>query len=104
MRGEEVYTINIQPTSNDLDIVALRAIGHQPAPTSTLHSEPLPIDKAELFTKVVPEAYQDFFDVFPQEEAKNMPPHHEFDHEIHIENDQTPPHSHIYPLSGTELG
>ena len=33
-----------------------------------------------------------------------MPPHHEFDHEIHIENDQTPPHSHIYPLSGTELG
>jgi len=33
-----------------------------------------------------------------------MPPHREFDHEIHIENDQTPPHSHIYPLSGTELG
>src|SRR5882724_13460313 len=33
-----------------------------------------------------------------------MPPHREFDHEIHLENDQTPPHSHIYPLSGTELG
>src|SRR5882724_5756562 len=33
-----------------------------------------------------------------------MPPHHEFDHEIHLENDQMPPHSHIYPLSGTELG
>jgi len=33
-----------------------------------------------------------------------MPPHHKFDHEIHIENDQTPPHSHIYPFSGTELG
>jgi len=32
-----------------------------------------------------------------------MPPHREFDHEIHIENDQTPPHSHIYLLSGTEL-
>ena len=31
-----------------------------------------------------------------------MPPHHEFDHEIHLENDQTP-HSHIYLLSGTEL-
>src|SRR5882724_2565206 len=30
-------------------------------------------------------------------------PHHKFDHEIHLENDQTPPHSHIYPLSGTEL-
>ena len=33
-----------------------------------------------------------------------MPPHHEFDHEIHLENDQMPPHSHSYPLSGTELG
>src|SRR5882724_5307180 len=32
-----------------------------------------------------------------------MPPHHEFDHEIHIKNNQTPPHSHIYLLSGTEL-
>jgi len=32
-----------------------------------------------------------------------MPPHCEFDHENHLENDQTPPHSHIYPLSGTEL-
>src|SRR5882724_11770888 len=33
-----------------------------------------------------------------------MPPHRKFDHEIHINNDQMPPHSHIYPLSGTELG
>src|SRR5882724_5922490 len=101
--GKEVYTINIQLTSNYLDIVALRAVGSQPAPTSALHTEPLPTDEAELFAKVVPEAYQDFFDVFSREEANNMPPHREFDHEIHIENDQTPPHSHIYPLSGTEL-
>src|SRR5882672_3969557 len=32
-----------------------------------------------------------------------MPAHHEFDHNIHLKNNQTPPHSHIYPLSGTEL-
>ena len=32
-----------------------------------------------------------------------MPPHCKFYHEIHIKNDQMP-HSHIYPLSGTELG
>src|SRR5882672_3851941 len=32
-----------------------------------------------------------------------MPPHHEFDHKIYLENDQMPPHSHIYPLSGTGL-
>ena len=71
---------------------------------SALHNEPLPTNEVELFAKVVPEVYQDFFDVFSREEAKNMPPHHKFDHEIHIENDQMPPHSHIYPLSGTELG
>ena len=62
--GEEVYTINIQLTSNYQDIEALRAVGHQHAPTSTLHSEPLPTDEAELFTKVIPEVYQDFFNVF----------------------------------------
>jgi len=102
--GEEVYTINIQPTSDYQDIEALRAVGNTPAPTTALHSEPLPTDEAELFAKVVPEVYQDFFDVFSRDEAKNMPPHREFDHKIHLENDQTPPHSHIYPLSGTELG
>jgi len=62
--GEEVYTINIQPTSDYLDIMALQAIGNQPAPMSTLHSEPLPTDEAEIFSKVIPEAYQEFFDVF----------------------------------------
>src|SRR5882672_6352085 len=77
--GEEVYTINIQPTSDYRDIEALRAIRNTPAPTTALHSEPLPTDEAELFTKVVPEVYQDFFDVFSREEAKNMPPHREFD-------------------------
>src|SRR5467141_3766229 len=69
-----------------------------------LHSEPLPTDEAELFAKVVPEVYQDFFDVFSQEEANKMPPHRKFDHKIHLKTDQTPLHSHIYPLSGTELG
>jgi len=62
--GEEVYTINIQPTSEYMDIVALQAVGHQPTPMSSLHSEPLPTDEVELFTKVVPNVYQDFFDVF----------------------------------------
>ena len=32
-----------------------------------------------------------------------MPHHHKFDHEIHLENDQMPPPSHINLLSGTEL-
>ena len=32
-----------------------------------------------------------------------MPPHRPYDHTIDLENDQMPPHSHIYLLSGTEL-
>src|SRR5882672_6874947 len=101
--GEEIYTINIQPTSDYQDIEALCTVGNTPTPTTALHSEPLPTEEAELFAKVVLEVYQDFFDVFSQEEGKNMPPHRKFDHKIHLENDQKPPHSHIYPLSGTEL-
>jgi len=30
-------------------------------------------------------------------------PHYKFDNEIHLENDQMPPHSHIYLLPGMEL-
>ena len=82
--GEEVYTINIQPTSDYLDIEAFQAISHELTPTSALHSEPLPTNEAELFTKVVPETYQYYFHVFSQEEANNMLPHHEFDHYIHL--------------------
>jgi len=119
--GEEVYTISIQPTSDHLVHETLRTVGNNPvtvarqqnklkelttnnAPTTALHSEPLPTNEGELFAKVIPTEYQDYFNVFSREEAKNLPPHREFDHEIHLENDQTPPHSHIYPLSGTELG
>ena len=61
------------------------------------------MDENELITKVVPPEYHDFFDVFSCEEAKLMPPHHPYDHTINLENDQMPPHSHIYLLSGTEL-
>src|SRR5882672_6588869 len=49
--GKEVYTINIQPTSDYQDIEALRAVGNTPTPTTALHSEPLPTDEAELFAK-----------------------------------------------------
>ena len=68
--GEEVYTINIQLTSDHLDITALQAISSEPTHMSTLHSEPLPTDEVELFTKVVPEAYHDFFNVFSRDKAK----------------------------------
>jgi len=66
-------TINIQPTSDYLNIMALQGISNHllPHPLYTMSHFLL---KGGLFTKVVPEGYQDFFDVFSQEEAKNMPP------------------------------
>ena len=64
----------------------------------------MPNDEGELIAKVVPPEYHDFFDVFSREEAKLMPLHRPYDHTIDLEGDQMPPHSHIYPLSGTELG
>ena len=33
-----------------------------------------------------------------------MPPHWPYNHTINLDNDQALPHSHIYPLLGTELG
>ena len=33
-----------------------------------------------------------------------MLPHRPHNHTINLENDQAPPHSHIYPLSDTKLG
>ena len=62
------------------------------------------MDEEELIAKVVPPEYHDFFNVFSREEAKLMPPHQPYDHTIDLKNDQAPPHSHIYPLLGTELG
>ena len=85
------------PTAN------LQAVGNDLALTMALHAELLPTDENELITKVIPPEYHDFFDVFSREEVKLMPPHHPYDHMIDLENDQMPPHSHIYPLSGTEL-
>ena len=41
--------------------------------------------------------------MFSWEEAKLMPPHRPYDRTIDLEDDQMPPHSHIYPLSGMEL-
>ena len=99
--GEDVFSLHFRPVTDP--IATLRAVGNDPAPTTVLHAEPLPTDENELITKVVPPEYHDFFNVFSREEAKLMPPHRPYDHTIDLENDQMPPHSHIYPLSGTEL-
>src|SRR6266481_9618054 len=101
--GEEVFTFQYRTHTSKPTTADLCAVGNDPAPTTALHSEPLPTDEAKLIAKVVPSEYHDFFGVFSCEEAKLMPPHRPYDHTIDLENDQMPLHSHIYPLSGTEL-
>jgi len=102
--GEVVYTINIQPTSNYLDIAALHTVGSQPAPTSALHSEPPSINKRNYLPKSSLRAYKDFFDVSQEKRLRTCLLIMSLTMKFTCENDQTPPHSHIYPLSGTELG
>jgi len=55
----------------------------QPAPTSALHAEPLPTDEAELFAKVVPEAYRTFL-MYSREKRLRTCLSSRVDHEIHI--------------------
>ena len=99
--GEDVFTLHFWLFTGP--IANLQAVGNDPAPTMALHAELLPMDENKLITKVVPPEYHNFFNVFSHKEVKLMPPHHPYDHTIDLENDQMPPHSHIYPLSGTEL-
>jgi hypothetical protein len=99
--GKETFVLNMQPASPEPP--SLRAVGNQPAPTTLLHQEPLLEDEMEMFKKVVPEKYNDFFDIFSRARAKTLPPHRSYDHTINIENDGIPPHGPIYPLANTEL-
>jgi hypothetical protein len=99
--GEENYVLIMQPATPEQP--SLRAVSNQPAPTTLLHQEPLPEDEMEMFKKVVPEVYHDFFNIFSHAKAKTFPPHRSYDHTINIEDDGVPPHGPIYPLSNTEL-
>ena len=54
--------------------------------------------------KNVPPDYHSFFDVLSREAAKLSHPHWPRNLIIDLENDQALTHSHIHPLSGTELG
>ena len=103
-QGNKVFTLSYILVSPPEAMTQLQAVRNDPVPTTALHTKPLPMDKGELIAKVVPPEYHDFFDMFSQEEAKLMPPHQPYNHTIDLENDQVPPHSHIYPLLGMELG
>ena len=51
-QGNEVFTLSYMPVSPSEGTTQLRAVGNDPAPTTALYAEPLPMDKGELITKV----------------------------------------------------
>src|SRR6266481_2182219 len=53
-QGYDVFTLNVRPAALPTKQTHLRAVGNDPAPTTTLHAEPLPTDEGELIAKVVP--------------------------------------------------
>ena len=71
---------------------------------SYILAEPLPTDEEELIARNVPPDYHGFFDVLSREAAKLSPPRQPCNLIINLKNDQALTHSHIHPLSGTELG
>jgi len=51
----------------------------------------------------VPPKYHDFADVFSKAKSTQLPPHHDFDLKIDLEDGSSPPLGTIYSLSLTEL-
>jgi hypothetical protein len=54
-------------------------------------------------TDIIPLEYHKFLPLFSEVEANKLPPHHPYDHRIHLKEDFIPPFGPIYPLSRTEL-
>jgi len=69
-----VYTINIQSTSDYLDIKALQASATNPLP-HLLYTLSTSYQQGGTLCQSCAEVYQDFFNVLLKKEAKNMPPH-----------------------------
>ena len=62
--GNKVFTLSYIPVSPPEAVTQHRVIGNDPAPTTALYAEPLPMDEGELIAKVVPPDYHDSFNVF----------------------------------------
>ena len=63
-QGYNIFTLNFRLVTPPTEKTHLWAIRNDPAPTTSLHAEPLPTDEGELIAKVVPPEYHDFFNVF----------------------------------------
>jgi len=73
------------------------------APRSAeLASTSLVTERAPNLSLIPPE-YHEFADLFSKTEAKKLPPHRPYDHQIPLEPGTTPPFGTIYSLSPMEL-
>ncbi|KAG5724272.1 hypothetical protein E4T56_gene15915 [Termitomyces sp. T112] len=71
-----------------------------------LHKETtLPECKMEkqILYEVVPLEYHEFTDMFSEGSAKELPPHHSYDHKIDLEEDALPLFGKIYNMSESKL-
>ncbi|KAG5332433.1 hypothetical protein C0989_007046 [Termitomyces sp. Mn162] len=75
-------------------------------PKEHLHTgTTMPESKMEeqILSEVVPPEYHEFTDVFSEESAKELPPHHSYDHKINLEEGTSPLFGKIYNMSKIEL-
>jgi len=61
------------------------------------------VTEREPDLSLIPPEYHEFADLFSETEAKKLPPHRPYDHQIPLEPGTTPPFGTIYSLSPTEL-
>ncbi|KAG5348626.1 hypothetical protein C0989_009372 [Termitomyces sp. Mn162] len=57
----------------------------------------------QILSEVVPPEYHEFADMFSEGSAKELPPHHSYDHKIELEEGTSPPFGKIYNMSEVEL-
>ena len=73
------------------------------APRSTELASASLVTEREPDLSLIPPEYHEFADLFSETEAKKLPPHRPYDHQIPLEPGTTPPFGTIYSLSPTEL-
>ncbi|KAG5714987.1 hypothetical protein E4T56_gene5393 [Termitomyces sp. T112] len=57
----------------------------------------------QILSEVVPPEYHEFADVFSEGSAKELPPHHSYDHKINLKEGTSPPFGKIYNMSKIKL-
>src|SRR6266487_5235547 len=93
----DAFMLNLRRLDTELCIVSLYEIDR----ILESHDEPEPPTKE--VTAKVPAAYQDFYDVFLKAASNVLPPHHEYDHQIQLEQAHDLKYSPLYKMTQEEL-